>query len=92
MIDPKKIATMGIGFGSLAICTIGLLSVEAPVQDSEAASARHSNFRRFRLDRSNPKEDLIIPVPELFVIEGEEEEEEQVITLLLVELFGAGNL
>jgi hypothetical protein len=91
MIDPKKIATLGIGFGSLAICTIGLLP-SIPTSDYGGSGSSRGIFKRYRPDWNNPKEDIIIPIPEVFVIEDEEEEEEQVVAILLVELFRSGIL
>ena len=88
MLNPRKIATLGIGFGALAISVIGLLpdAEQPPIINPPFGGGGSGGGRGYSIERR----DNIIDVK--FHNAIEEQDEEMVVVLILVELIKDGYL
>jgi hypothetical protein len=84
MIDPRKIATLGIGYGGVAIVSIGIVPFERPAPLVELDWGRHGNARHEH-KKITPTE-IVIPIN----YNVDESDEEQVIIFVVTELIRAG--
>lgn len=96
MIDPKKISTLGIGFGAVAVAAIGLIAstpVNPPIEEQlYRGGAGGGNFIWQRYQSHNNRS-LTIKLEkhkDNVIDNNEQNDEEESVVLVLVDLFYRG--